>query len=533
MSLPLSAIPKVVASYSTSLSSKIESTDTNLTLESATDDAGNAITGVVALTCEGEYIIGTKSGTSVTGCLRGVDPQDGVSEVSALKAAHNRGTPIKVTDWAFLAVAYRLMNGTEGFPNQLKYVSSGYPTPVNDYDIPTKKYVVDTFAGGSVSNTKLVIAGTAGETIASGNLAYLKVSDGRWWLCDADTAATVDNIVLGIAQGAGTAGVAVTSGVLLAGLAENMTGLSANTKYYASNTAGAVSSSAGTTEVTVGYALSTTSLLFSPRYDQELTEDQQDALAGTSGTPSASNLFVTANDATRNYGTVAYAASAAGTDTYAVTLSPVPAAYTTGMVVRFKADVANTGAATLNVNALGAKSILHIDTSALVDGDIAASSIVTVVYDGTQFLLQSESAKLVGGASSSATGLHTHAHKGFNGTRDMTAASGAVTYAHGLGATPRFVRIFALATANNGPFAYSTGTYDGTSTNNIYYGWTAGPAAAIGSDTTNIVTLKSNNDNNNGNQVATGTVDGTNVTLTWTKGAAPTGTAYLSFEVFA
>jgi hypothetical protein len=80
-----------------------------------------------------------------------------------------------------------------------------------------------------------------------------------------------------------------------------------------------------------------------------------------------------------------YAASTQGTDTYAITLPVVPVSYTVGMVVRFKADVANTGAATLNVNSLGAKALVSRKGAALADNDIAASAIVTCVYDGTNF----------------------------------------------------------------------------------------------------------------------------------------------------
>lgn len=61
-----------------------------------------------------------------------------------------------------------------------------------------------------------------------------------------------------------------------------------------------------------------------------------------------------------------------------ITLSPAPAALTVGMVVYFKADVANTGPATLNVNGLGAKNILKQHDLALVDGDIEAGAIVQV-----------------------------------------------------------------------------------------------------------------------------------------------------------
>ena len=51
---------------------------------------------------------------------------------------------------------------------------------------------------------------------------------------------------------------------------------------------------------------------------------------------------------------LSYAADAGATDAYAITLSPAPSAYSTGMVVHFYAKTANTGACTLNVNGLGA-----------------------------------------------------------------------------------------------------------------------------------------------------------------------------------
>jgi len=91
-----------------------------------------------------------------------------------------------------------------------------------------------------------------------------------------------------------------------------------------------------------------------------------------------------------------YAADAEATDTYAITLSPVPAAYTTGMVVRFKANTVNTGAATLNVNSLGAKTIVKNFNVTLADGDIKANQIVEVIYDGTNFQLLSQISNVFG-----------------------------------------------------------------------------------------------------------------------------------------
>ncbi len=84
-----------------------------------------------------------------------------------------------------------------------------------------------------------------------------------------------------------------------------------------------------------------------------------------------------------------YAADAEASDAYAITLSPAPTAYTTGMVVLFKANTANTGAATLNVNSLGAKTIKKTNDDDLETGDIESGQIVRVAYDGTNFQMLS------------------------------------------------------------------------------------------------------------------------------------------------
>lgn len=83
-----------------------------------------------------------------------------------------------------------------------------------------------------------------------------------------------------------------------------------------------------------------------------------------------------------------YAADSVGTDAYAITLTPAPAAYVTGQRFTFKAGTANTGTATLNVNSLGAKTI-KLGTSNLYTGQILANQIVEVVYDGTNMQLVS------------------------------------------------------------------------------------------------------------------------------------------------
>lgn len=93
-------------------------------------------------------------------------------------------------------------------------------------------------------------------------------------------------------------------------------------------------------------------------------------------------------------GTKVYQASSSGNDSYAITLSPAPSSYQVGMTFKFMADVANTGPATLNVNWLGAKTILKQHDVALWDWDIESGQIITVSYDGTNFQMDSQVATI-------------------------------------------------------------------------------------------------------------------------------------------
>ena len=87
-----------------------------------------------------------------------------------------------------------------------------------------------------------------------------------------------------------------------------------------------------------------------------------------------------------------YAADTEASDTYVVTLAPIPGALFDGMFVSFKANTANTGAATLNVNELGAKTIKKNHDQDLATGDIESGQKVLVQYDGTNFQMLSQTA---------------------------------------------------------------------------------------------------------------------------------------------
>ena len=85
-----------------------------------------------------------------------------------------------------------------------------------------------------------------------------------------------------------------------------------------------------------------------------------------------------------------YAADTGSADTYAITVSPAPSAYAAGQIFIFKATNANTGASTLNVNSLGAKSIVKRSATALAANDILAGAIIVCQYDGTNMQMTSQ-----------------------------------------------------------------------------------------------------------------------------------------------
>lgn len=76
-----------------------------------------------------------------------------------------------------------------------------------------------------------------------------------------------------------------------------------------------------------------------------------------------------------------------GTDTITATAPFTVAAYASGQGFRFVAANTNTGAVTINISGLGAKSITKQGTTALNAGDIAAGGAYEIVYDGTRFQL--------------------------------------------------------------------------------------------------------------------------------------------------
>lgn len=84
-------------------------------------------------------------------------------------------------------------------------------------------------------------------------------------------------------------------------------------------------------------------------------------------------------------GTLTYLTSVAGTNTITAVAAVGMTAYATGQKFTFVSAGANTGAATININSIGAKALTKNGATALSAGDIPSGAAVEVVYDGTQF----------------------------------------------------------------------------------------------------------------------------------------------------
>lgn len=394
---------------------------TNITLSDfgtigfGTLEPGTTREEVISFTGVTQNADGTADLTGVTRGLRFVSPY---TTLAANRKAHSGGSIFVISN---NPQHYDKLAGKDNDETILQTwtynkfpVKSGGLTPTSADEFATKSYV-DGVVGGSANFDQNLVAGNAGETLVAGDWVFLDEADQEWKKTDASASSTSEGVIIGVAQGAGVDAGAIANGVLIGGLEKGQSGLTPGAKQFLSDVAGTISGSAGTVEVFVGIANSATEVILAHNHTQEtLTADEKDANAGNSGTPSASNLYVTELGFQRSV--EVFAATATGNDTYVITLDPVPVAYVAGMTIRVALDVANTGAATIDVNSLGAKAITKNGTTALEDNDIRAGQVITLVFDGTRFILQGSAVvlnkanadTLTGGVSTDADALHTH-----------------------------------------------------------------------------------------------------------------------------
>lgn len=249
-----------------------------ITLEpDTTNEEAAVFTGVTA-NANGTYTL-----TGVSTALA----QTPYTETSGLVRAHSGGTKVVITDTADFWSTFPNKNSQETIPQNWSTID-----PVGMQDIATKAYVLSVVNGGAVSVNAVIVAGTAGAIVAAGNALYLN-TDGKWYLADATTSSKSVNVVIGFAQGSGTANNPITGGVLLEGVESNQSALVAGTVYYLSNTPGALGTSAGTFSVQVGVGSTTSTKLFVKSSLASLNKALVSTTSVANGVPQAnSNGFI-------------------------------------------------------------------------------------------------------------------------------------------------------------------------------------------------------------------------------------------------
>jgi LysM repeat protein len=256
------------------------------------------------------------SPNKLTGCVRGISegPVDGViDETAGTGVSHSRNARIAITDNTnFSGKALAILGGNQptgatdfyvgtttvnsihlstGSENQI----SGLAPIQTQSDEAVSKAFLDSIVFTTSTSNKVVVDAVAGETVAENDIVYFDETDKEWKLASA-TFVNQANYLVGLAMGAGTNGNAIDGGVMTEGIKTGFVGLTAGEPYYMSDTSGEITDTPGTIFFELGYAQSATQLYFFPKFKSYITKNQKDALAGTEGTPSASNEFVTDAD---------------------------------------------------------------------------------------------------------------------------------------------------------------------------------------------------------------------------------------------
>ena len=278
----------------------------------------------------------------------------------------------------------------------------------------------------------------------------------------------------------------------------------AGTLLTTASTASALTSGGATFTVTTGYKINgaaTANTILKGNGTNFVQSTETYAAPGTSGnvmTSDGTNWTSAALSAATAAGvqnmSYSYAADAGSTDAYAITLSPAPAAYAVGQMFLFKANTVNTGAATLNVNTLGAITIKKGNNADLATNDIRAGQMALVTYNASSLstdtsnaegtdenlgnsggkyikLSQSFTATLGGildsiimnlknstGATGNAT-ISIYAHTGTYGTSSLPTGSALASYVLDVSTIPSGFTNMTLTFAGANRIALTQGTY--------------------------------------------------------------------------
>jgi hypothetical protein len=144
---------------------------------------------------------------------------------------------------------------------------------------------------------------------------------------------------------------------------------------------------------------------------------------------------------------IVFCDDAGANDTYTCpTPTPALAAYDTKILIIFKPNTNNTGAASLNVSGLGAITIVAFDGSTLANNALVAAQRYILVYNGTSFVLYNP-----GTGGTGLSGLTDDCFLKANGTTAAECSSafdnGTGTYSYGTVSGNRYEFTYTAPTA--------------------------------------------------------------------------------------
>jgi hypothetical protein len=229
-----------------------------------------------------------------------------------------------------------------------------------------------------------------------------------------------------------------------------------------------------------------------------------------------------------------YEVSTGSGGSYAISVDSSITANAEGQVFRFRANHANPGVATLNVNGNGALTMQSRYSLGLGANAIQAGDIVTVVNNGSNYDVISPIKDIIAV---------------IQGTRAINTATGTQNIAHGLGSTPKYITVHAVCHFNeavgssgDSQQAHSNGYSDG-STNACTFVGSSGvgtnpfpPLLNSGNNASACIDIKiveKGSGSVSHQQTATATFTGTNVVLSWTLATtgSPANTNNISFTI--
>ena len=194
---------KPIALFETTLVNRITTTDTSLTLTSATTKDGSTLASstygfvIDEGTANEEFILADCTATACTNLTRGVSTISGTTSVTALKKEHRRGASVKITDAPILLQLYSIVTGLQGILSNLSY-STDLQHATTSLALVHAKWVHDNFVDQTGNETVSGVKTLSSKTVLSGGAT---ISVEPTIATDVTSKNYVDNVAL---QGAAT-----------------------------------------------------------------------------------------------------------------------------------------------------------------------------------------------------------------------------------------------------------------------------------------------------------------------------------------